>query len=267
MAGTKYTRKPAKKLTKRQAEMKKINKGIKKTVARNKKNESTASKALKKTVKKLGTGVAAVASVSPGGTKAKALKIAAKGYKVVKNKLKRRAINKAMKKGGRDGIIKSKLPSPAFERRLRKGLRKEAQKEYGTVGGVKWMKKSQKTGAVPKRGKSGGHPAIPFKGPSNKRSYDRHLKYDSALEKGGKSLSNGIRREAIDTIRHNPSSKMAAREIARRKDKVDTYKKAKTMSKYTKKIAPKAVGLGIGAGGVAAYNKKVPNKGKKNGSF
>jgi hypothetical protein len=60
---------------------------------------------------------------------------------------------------------------------------------------------------------------------------------------------------------------MAAREIARRKDKVDTYKKAKTMSKYTKKIAPKAVGLGIGAGGVAAYNKKVPNKGKKNGSF
>ena len=99
MAGTKYTRKPAKKLTKRQAEMKKINKGIKKTVARNKKNEGNASKALKKTVKKLGTGVAAVASVSPWGTKAKALKIAAKGYKVVKNKLKRRAINKAMKKG------------------------------------------------------------------------------------------------------------------------------------------------------------------------
>ena len=39
------------------------------------------------------------------------------------------------------------------------------------------------------------------------------------------------------------------------------------MTKYTKKIAPKAVGLGIGAGGVAAYKKKVPNRRKKNGSF
>ena len=38
MAGTKYTRKPKKKLTKRQAEMKKINKGVKKTIAKNKKN-------------------------------------------------------------------------------------------------------------------------------------------------------------------------------------------------------------------------------------
>jgi hypothetical protein len=257
MAGTKYTRKPKKKVAKKDQSI--TQRGVKK--------KSNLKRALKNTAKGIGKGAIAVASVSPWGTKAKALKVAGKVYKVAKNKLKRRAINKAMKKGGRDGIIKSKLPSPAFERRLRKGLRKEAQKEYGTVGGVKWMKKSQKSGAVTKRGKAGAHPAIPFKGPSNKRSYDRHLKYDSALEKGGKSLSNGIRREAIDTIRHNPSSKMAAREIARRKDKVDTYKKAKTMSKYTKKIAPKAVGLGIGAGGVAAYNKKVPNKGKKNGSF
>ena len=250
-------RKPAKKVAKKDQSI--TQRGVKK--------KSTLKTALKNTAKGIGKGAIAVASVSPVGTKAKALKIAGKVYKVAKNKLKRRAINKAMKNGGRDGIIKSKLPSPAFERRLRKGLRKEAQKEYGTVGGVKWMKKSQKAGSVPKRGKSGGHPAIPFKGPSNKRSYDRHLKFDSALEKGGKSLSNGIRREAIDTIRHNPSSKMAAREIARRKDRVDTYKKAKTMSKYVKKIAPKAVGLGIGAGGVAAYKKKVPNGRKKNGSF
>jgi hypothetical protein len=254
MAGTKYTRKPVKKVARKNQSITQT--GVKK--------KSNLKKALKNTAKGIGSGAMVVASMNP---KAKALKVAGKVYKVAKNKLKQRAINKAMKNGGRDGIIKSKLPSPAFERRVRKELKKEAQKELGTVGGVKWLKKSQKSGAVPKKGKSGAHPAIPFKGPSNKRSYDRHLKYDSSLEKGGKSLSNGLRREAIDTIRNNPSSKVAVRELARRKDRVDTYKKAKTMSKYTKKIAPKAIGLGIGAGGVAAYNKKVPNGRKKNGSF
>jgi len=274
MAGTKYTRKPAKKLTKRQAEMKKINKGIKKTVARNKKNEGTASKALKRTVKKLGTGVAAVASLSPVGTKAKALKVARKAYKVVNNKLKTRAVKKAWKKGGRDGIIKSKLPSPAFERRLRKKLTKEAQKEYGTVGGLKWKKKSQASGAVTKKGKMGIDPAFKgLKAPSNKKSYDRTIKHEKRLEKlPGNNMkygqySNFARSKTIDAIKHNPSSKMARKEMARRKSAVDTYKKAKVMSKYTKKIAPKAVGLGIGAGGVAAYKKKVPNRRKKNGSF
>jgi len=192
MAGTKYTRKPKKKVAKKDQSI--TQRGVKK--------KSNLKKALKSTGKGLASGVAVVASMNP---KVKALKVARKVYKVAKNKLKRRAINKAMKKGGRDGIIKSKLPSPAFERRLRKGIKKSAQKDLGTVGGVKWMKKAQKSGAVTKRGKAGAHPSIPFKGPSNKRSYDRHLKYDSALEKGGKSLSNGIRREAIDTIRNNPS--------------------------------------------------------------
>ena len=254
MTGTKYTRKPVKKVAKKDQSI--TQRGVNK--------KSNLKNALKNTGKGIASGVAVVASMNP---KAKALKVAGKVYKVAKNKLKQRAINKAMKNGGRDGIIKSKLPSPAFERRLRKSTVKAAQKELGTVGGTKWLKKAQKSGAVPKKGKSGSHPVIPFKGPSNKKSYDRRLKFDSGLEKGGNSLANAVRKEAIDTIRYNPSSKIAIREIAKRKDAVDTYKKAKVMSKYTKKIAPKAVGIGIGAGGVAAYNKKVPNGRKKNGSF
>lgn len=257
MAGSKYTRKPAKKVAKKNQSITQT--GVKK--------KSTLKRALKNTAKSLGTGAAVVASMSPVGTKAKALRLVAKGYKVASNKLKRKAINKAMKTKGRDGIIKDKLPSQAFERRIRKNLRKVAKRELGEVGGAKWVKKSQKVGAVPKRGKSGAHPAIPFKGPSNKKSYTRELKYNKSLESGGNSLANAVRREAIDTIKRNPSSQIAVREMAKRKSAVDTYKKAKKMSKYTKKIVPKAVGLGVGAGAVAAYNKKVPNRRKKNGSF
>jgi len=234
------------------------------------KKKSNLKRALKNTAKGIGTGVAAVASVSPMGTKAKALKIAGKVYKVAKNKLKRRAINKAMKKGGRDGIIKSKLPSAAFERRLRKEVTANAKKEYGTVAGKKWAKGAQGTGAIPKKGKMGIDPMLKgIKTPSNKKSYARTIKHEQKLERlPGKNAykneySNHTRAKTINALKNNPSAKMAKREIARRKDRVDTYKKAKAI----KKIIPKAVGLGIGAGGVAAYKKKVPNKGKKNGSF
>ena len=84
MAGTKYTRKPEKKVTKKQAVMKKINKGINKTIARNKKNEGNASKALKQTVRKLGKGAMAVASMSPAGKGVKAAKLTKKAYKALK---------------------------------------------------------------------------------------------------------------------------------------------------------------------------------------
>ena len=264
MAGTKYTRKPKKKVAKKDQSI--TQRGVKK--------KSNLKKALKSTGKGLVSGVAAVASLSPVGTKAKALKVARKAYKVINKKLKTRAVKKSGKKSGRDGIIKSKLPSPAFERRLRKKLTKEAQKEYGTVGGLKWKKKSQASGAVTKKGKMGIDPHFKgLKAPSNKKSYDRTIKHEKKLEKlpGNKmkygQYSNFARSKTIDAIKHNPSSKMARKEMARRKSAVDTYKKAKVMSKYTKKIAPKAVGLGIGAGGVAAYKKKVPNRRKKNGSF
>ena len=84
MAGTKYTRKPEKKVTKKQAVMKKINKGINKTIARNKKNEGNASKALKQTARKLGKGAMAVASMSPAGKAAKAYKTGKKAAKVLR---------------------------------------------------------------------------------------------------------------------------------------------------------------------------------------
>ena len=112
-----------------------------------------------------------------------------------------------------------------------------------------------------------------IKTPSNKKSYDRTIKHEQKLERlPGKNAykneySNHTRAKTIQALKNNPSAGIAIREMAKRKDAVDTYKKAKVMSKYTKKIAPKAVGLGIGAGGVAAYNKKVPNGRKKNGSF
>ena len=257
MAGTKYTRKPRKKVAKKDQSI--TQRGVKK--------KSNLKKALKSTGKGLASGVAVVASMNP---KVKALKVAGKVYKVAKNKLKTRAVKKAWKKGGRDGIIKSKLPSPAFERRLRKELTKEAQKERGTVGGVKWKKGAQATGAVTKKGKMGIDPMLKgIKAPSNKKSYARTIKHEQKLERlPGKNAykneySNHTRAKTINALRNNPSAGMAKREMARRKDRVGTYKKAKAI----KKIIPKAVGLGIGAGGVAAYKKKVPNRRKKNGSF
>jgi hypothetical protein len=125
MAGTKYTRKPAKKLTKRQAEMKKINKGIKKTVARNKKNEGRASKALKKTVKKLGKGAMAVGSMSPVGRGVKAAKVAKKAVKVLKKKRATKA-NPKYSKG--DYAYKKKLQSRSSAAKTQKAYNK-AEKE------------------------------------------------------------------------------------------------------------------------------------------
>ena len=125
MAGTKYTKKPAKKLTKRQAEMKKINKGIKKTVARNKKNEGNASKALKKTVKKLGRGVAAVGSMTPIGRAGKVYKT---GKKIVKAVKKKRAKKPNPKYVKGDYVYKKKLESRASNAKTTKS-RNKAEKE------------------------------------------------------------------------------------------------------------------------------------------
>ena len=266
MAGTKYTRKPAKKLTKRQAEMKKINKKIKKTIARNKRNEGIASKALKSTVQKLGTGGVAVASLSPIGTKAKVARIADKAYKVVKNKLKTKAVQNAWKKGGRDGIIKNKLPSSAFEKRLHEALFKATQKKHGTVVAQKLKKKAQAEGAMPKKGKMGIHPSLRgLKSPSNKKSYDRAIKHEKSFQKG--KYANQVRVKTIAAIKNNPSAQMAIHKNARRKELLNEYKKIKVKKKYIKKNAPRAAGLGIGVAVGAAYNKKVPYGRKKNGSF
>jgi hypothetical protein len=125
MAGTKYTRKPAKKLTKRQAEMKKINKGIKKTVARNKKNEGRASKALKKTVKKLGKGAMAVGSMTPMGKAAKVYKTGKKIAKVVK-KTRAKKPNPKYSKG--DYAYKKKLQARSSAAKTQKAYNK-AEKE------------------------------------------------------------------------------------------------------------------------------------------
>tara|TARA_B100000767_G_C19391224_1_gene379926 strand:+ start:88 stop:549 length:462 start_codon:yes stop_codon:yes gene_type:complete len=110
-AGTKYTRKagilhkPVKKqLTKRQAEMKKINKGIKKTIARNKK--PVLGRALKNTVKGLGRGAMAVGSMSPVGRGLKAAKVIKKAVKVVKKKRALKANPKYLKS---DYAYKKKL--------------------------------------------------------------------------------------------------------------------------------------------------------------
>jgi len=76
MAGTKYTRKPAKKVAKKNQSITK--RGVKKT--------STLKRALKSTAKKLGKGAMAIGSMSPVGRGVKAAKVAKKAVKVLKKK-------------------------------------------------------------------------------------------------------------------------------------------------------------------------------------
>ena len=76
MAGTKYTRKPVKKVAKKNQSITQT--GVKK--------KSVLSRALKNTAKGLGKGAMAVASMSPAGKGVKAAKLASKGAKIVKKK-------------------------------------------------------------------------------------------------------------------------------------------------------------------------------------
>ena len=115
MAGTKYTRKPAKKVAKKNQSITKT--GVKK--------KSTLKRALKKTVKKLGKGAMAVGSMSPVGRGVKAAKVAKKAVKVLKKKKATKA-NPKYSKG--DYAYKKKLQSRSSAAKTQKAYNK-AEKE------------------------------------------------------------------------------------------------------------------------------------------
>ena len=115
MAGTKYTRKPAKKVAKKNQSITQT--GVKK--------KSPLKKALKKTVKKLGRGVAAVGSMTPMGKAAKVYKTGKKIAKVVK-KTRAKKPNPKYSKG--DYAYKKKLQSRSSAAKTQKAYNK-AEKE------------------------------------------------------------------------------------------------------------------------------------------
>ena len=115
MAGTKYTRKPAKKVAKKNQSITQT--GVKK--------KSPLKKALKKTVKKLGKGAMAVGSMSPVGRGVKAAKVAKKAVKVLKKKRATKA-NPKYSKG--DYAYKKKLQSRSSAAKTQKAYNK-AEKE------------------------------------------------------------------------------------------------------------------------------------------
>ena len=115
MAGTKYTRKPAKKVAKKNQSITQT--GVKK--------KSPLKKALKKTVKKLGRGAMAVGSMTPIG---KAGKVYKTGKKIVKAVKKTRAKKPNPKYVKGDYVYKKKLESRASNAKTTKS-RNKAEKE------------------------------------------------------------------------------------------------------------------------------------------
>ena len=115
MAGTKYTRKPAKKVAKKNQSITQT--GVKK--------KSPLKKALKKTVKKLGRGVAAVGSMTPIGRAGKVYKT---GKKIVKAVKKTRAKKPNTKYVKGDYVYKKKLQARSSAAKTQKAYNK-AEKE------------------------------------------------------------------------------------------------------------------------------------------
>ena len=115
MAGTKYTRKPVKKVAKKNQSITQT--GVKK--------KSPLKRALKKTVKKLGKGAMAVGSMTPAG---KAAKVYKTGKKIVKAVKKTRATKANPKYSKGDYAYKKKLESRASNAKTTKA-RNKTQKE------------------------------------------------------------------------------------------------------------------------------------------
>jgi hypothetical protein len=115
MAGTKYTRKPAKKVAKKNQSITQT--GVKK--------KSTLKRAVKKTVKKLGRGAMAVGSMTPIGKAAKVYKTGKKIAKVVK-KTRAKKPNPKYSKG--DYAYKKKLQARSSAAKTQKAYNK-AEKE------------------------------------------------------------------------------------------------------------------------------------------
>jgi len=115
MAGTKYTRKPVRKVAKKNQSITQT--GVKK--------KSHLKSALKKTVKKLGRGAMAVGSMTPVG---KAGKVYKTGKKIVKAVKKTRARKPNPKYSKGDYAYKKKLESRADNAKTTKS-RNKAQKD------------------------------------------------------------------------------------------------------------------------------------------
>ena len=115
MAGTKYTRKPKKKVAKKNQSI--TQRGVKKP--------SNLKRALKKTAKGLGKGAMAVGSMSPVGRGLKAAKVVKKAAKVVKKKTMAKKKSNYLKS---DYAYKKKLQTRSSNAKTQKAYNK-AEKE------------------------------------------------------------------------------------------------------------------------------------------